>query len=387
MPEPPKDEPVATVVHNPWVRLTALILIAALGLYVLGALVHRLRGVLIPFGLAMVGAYILNPLVEILQRKLRWPRMFVVLLVVSVLTIVVVTALAFGIYYAVVSIEKAADAAKVAIERDASHEGLIGQGKAALERLPADIRAEVEAAIKSLPQHVREHFALISTSVLRFVGGLVGTLLRFVLGTFDFVLFFVIAGYLLIEWPAIQRKTKELLPAWHKDDVLRIVHTIDRDMRAFFRGQLLVALALGGIYTAGLVIVGVPFGILIGVVAGLANIVPYLGLAVGLVPALLLSLIPYGGLLKPIGVLLSFSIAQAIEGFYLTPKIVGKNVGLSPVVVILAILVFAELFGFIGVIFAVPLASICKVFLGELLRYYRRFQEPAPAENDAPMPS
>jgi len=275
-----------------------------------------------------------------------------------------------------VSIEKAAVSAQDALKEGGKPEGLIGQAKAALQRLPVEVRAEVENGIKNLPQHVRNHFALISTSVLKFVGAIVGSLLRFVLVSFDFVLFFVIAGYLLIDWPTIQAKTQALLPRWHRADVLRIARAIDHDMRAFFRGQLLVALALGAIYTVGLLLCGVSFGLLIGVVAGLANIVPYLGIAVGLMPALLLSLIPYVGLLKPLGVLVSFSVAQMIEGFYLTPKIVGDNVGLSPVVVILSILVFAELFGFLGVIFAVPLASVCKVFLGELLAYYRRVQEP-----------
>jgi predicted PurR-regulated permease PerM len=216
------------------------------------------------------------------------------------------------------------------------------------------------------------------------VGSIAGVILRFILASFDFVLFFVIAGYLLIDWPAIQRKARDLLPVWHKDDVLRIAGTIDGDMRAFFRGQLLVALALSVVYTIGLVLCGVPFGLIIGVVAGLANIVPYLGIAVGLVPALLLTLIPYTGLFKPIGVVVTYTLGQTLEGFFLTPKIVGQNVGLSPVVVILAILIFAELFGFIGVVFAVPLASVCKVLLGELLRYYRgHFQVPEPTDASA----
>ncbi|NQT52187.1 AI-2E family transporter, partial [bacterium] len=335
MAAPSGDEPLASVLHNRWVKLALFVLVGGVAAYALGALAYRLRGVLIPFSLALVGAYILNPLIERLQAKLRWRRLTVVVVVMSVFTLVVVTALGFGIYYAVVSIEKAAVSAQDALKEGGKPEGLIGQAKAALQRLPVEVRAEVENGIKNLPQHVRNHFALISTSVLKFVGAIVGSLLRFVLVSFDFVLFFVIAGYLLIDWPTIQAKTQALLPRWHRDDVLRIARAIDHDMRAFFRGQLLVALALGAIYTVGLLLCGVSFGLLIGVVAGLANIVPYLGIAVGLMPALLLSLIPYVGLLKPLGVLVSFSVAQMIEGFYLTPKIVGDNVGLSPVVVIL----------------------------------------------------
>ena len=104
---------------------------------------------------------------------------------------------------------------------------------------------------------------------------------------------------------------------------------------------------------------------------------PYFGLAVGIGPALVMAVVPWVGIWKPIGVILTFVIGQNIEGFYLTPKIVGKNVGLNPVAVILAILVFGQLLGFLGVIFAVPLAAAAKVLLGELLRYYREYQKEA----------
>jgi len=367
---------VWSVFQNRWVRFVLLIgvLVGA------GFLVYELRNILVPFGLAVVAAYIFNPVVTWIQAKLKWSRLAAVVVLVSVLTVVVVGALGFGLYYAVVSVQKMAPVAQRAIEQSAQGEGLWGDVQRAVRTAPNELRAELEKLVKSLPDVVRQHFRSITGSVLKGVGAVVRALLGFVLSSFNFVLFFVVTAYILIDLPAWRDRAADVLPNRYRHDIIRIAVAIDRDVHAFFRGQVLVALALGAIYSVGLLICRLDFALLIGVVAGLANVVPYLGIAVGLVPALLLALVPYGGLLKPIGVAAVFVIGQNIEGFYLTPRIVGKNVGLSPVAVILAIMVFGQLFGFLGIIFAVPLAAAVKVLSGELMSYYKSLQAP----DDAP---
>lgn len=105
--------------------------------------------------------------------------------------------------------------------------------------------------------------------------------------------------------------------------------------------------------------------------------VPYLGLVVGMLPALLFSFVPYGGLLKPLGVVLVFAFGETFAGMVLVPKIIGPKVGIHPVAVLLAIMVFGHLMGFLGVVFAVPLAAVVKVLAGELLRHYKSSQAPA----------
>jgi len=373
MADPPTNGSLWSVFRNRWVKL----LLAVGALVLLGHLVYVLRGVLVPFGLALVAAYIFNPLVELLAAKLRWRRLLVVVALVAVLSIVMLATVTLGIYYAVKTVEDVVPAAERALKETVKPEGLWGRVQAALQSIPNEIRVQIDEALEQLPTTIRENFKEISASILRGIGAVFRVVLGFVLASFNFVLFFVVMAYLLVDLPALSAGFKDLLPVRYKDGILRVMDTMDRDLRAFFRGQVLVALALAGIYAVGLLICRVDFALVIAVVAGLANIVPYLGIAVGLVPALLFALVPYSGMLKPLGVVATFVIGQTIEGFYLTPKIVGRNVGLNPVVVILAILIFGQLLGFLGVIFAIPLASACKALLGELARYYKRVQGPA----------
>ena len=377
--EDPGDDDLFTVFRNRWVKLAAAAALAVPVLYLLGSLVYRLRGVLIPFSLAVVGAYILNPMVEWMQKKLRWSRTAVVVTLISALSVLAVGLLALGIYYTVATIQRVAASAQQAIQSHAAGENpdLWVRITDIVQELPGQLQGYVQEAVEALPEHIKAHFGEISASLLKVLAAIAWGVVRFALASFNFVVFFVVMAYLLVDLPAMERGVKRLLPARYKDDIVRVWRAIDRDLCGFFRGQVLVALGLSAIYTVGLFLCGIRFWLLIGVVAGMANIVPYLGIAIGLVPALLLALIPYVGLATPIGVVAVFVIGQTVEGFYLTPKIVGTNVGMNPVVIIMSILIFGELFGFLGMIFAVPLASVCRVLLGEGVRYYLRLQQPA----------
>jgi len=360
-------EDLASVFANRWVRLVILVLCVGL----LCKLVYSLRGILVPFGLAVVAAYVVNPLVTYLQARLKWKRIVVVVAFMTLVTVVAVGVLALGTYYTVTSVQEMVPAARRALSVGGRGDDLWDKIQLAIEAIPNEIRIHVEKAIQELPQTIRAHFREISGSLFRVVGAGISLFVGFILSSFNFVLLFVVTGYVLIDLPRISEGTRALLPRRYKDDILRISRHIDRDVHAFFRGQFLVALALAVIYAVGLMICRIDFALLIALVAGLANIVPYLGIAVGMAPALLFAFVPYGGLLVPFGVLATFVVGQTIEGLYLTPKIVGDNVGLHPVIVILAILVFGQLLGFLGIIFAVPLAAVVKVLLYEGVAYYR----------------
>ena len=385
MPDSPADDntSIRSVFRNRWVKF-ALIAMPCLALAVW--LIVRLSSVLIPFGLAIAGAYILNPTVQFLQAKLKWPRVPVVVLLVVSLSVVLVTSASLAIYYTISTIERMVPGAE---EEVAPAAGTAAPGddpapeprtvwtklRDAVESLPATVRKQVYAAIDELPSTVTQHFREISGSVLKVIAGIASTLLALVLASFNFVVFFVVMAYILADLPRLRDGAAELLPVRHKAEMLRIAKEIDTNLRAFFRGQVLVALSLGVIYSAGLMLCGVDFGLIIGMVAGIVSVVPYLGLAVGVAPALLFAMVPFNGFLAPLGVIATFTIGQSIEGLYLTPKIIGRNVGLSPVVVILSIMIFGQLLGGIGVIFAVPLAAVAKVFIGELLLRYRADQK------------
>ena len=152
-------------------------------------------------------------------------------------------------------------------------------------------------------------------------------------------------------------------------------------LRSFLRGQLIVALSMGAMYAAGLTALGTPLGVLVGFAAGLLNMVPYLGLAAGIIPALALNFLEHQSWGRLVGVLAVFIVTQNVEGWILTPRLLGTSLGLHPVVVVLAIMVGGELFGFPGIILAVPAAAALSVFVREGARRYRdsRLYQGAPA--------
>jgi len=368
----PPELGLGSVFSNRWVRLVLAVIAVAL----LGWLLYRLRGILVPFGLAVVAAYILDPVVEWLAGRLRLGRTVVVIALVLLLAAALLGAIALGVYYAVTTVERVVPAAQRALVGTEETQRLWERVRDAVASIPNALRIELRKAIEDLPTTIRAHFGTISGSVLVGVGAVAQLLLNVALSSLSFVMFFVVTVYLLLALPAIRQMTKDLLPKGYKGDLLWVGESIDRDVRAFFRGQILVCLIDGVIFGVGLWICGVDFGLLIGLLAGMAGMVPYLGLALGLPTALLLAFVPYAGLWKPMGVVVTFAVGMMADNLILTPRILGRNVGLSPVAIILAILVFGQLLGILGVIFAVPLAAVTKVLLRELVRYYKRIQEP-----------
>jgi predicted PurR-regulated permease PerM len=168
----------------------------------------------------------------------------------------------------------------------------------------------------------------------------------------------VVAFYLLRDWKGILHKIKNLLPAKHKATILQILQQCHEVLAAFLRGQLLVMLGLGIIYSIGLYLSGLNYGVLIGSLAGLISIVPYLGFIVGIVVALLAALIQFHELMPFVYIVLTFGIGQAAESMLLTPVFVGERIGLHPVVVIFAILAGGQLFGLVGILLALPVAAV-----------------------------
>lgn len=180
----------------------------------------------------------------------------------------------------------------------------------------------------------------------------------------------VIAFYLLRDWNILMTKVHQLFPQHRKKVLTDIALQSHAVLSAFMRGQLMVMLVLSLIYTFGLYWVGIESFLLIGVIAGVLSFVPYLGLIIGVVLAGFAAYIQYGVMLPVLQVALIFGVAQMIEMLVLTPCFVGDRVGLHPVVVIFAILVGGELFGFIGVLLALPVAAVVLVVLRFLKQHY-----------------
>jgi predicted PurR-regulated permease PerM len=196
----------------------------------------------------------------------------------------------------------------------------------------------------------------------------------------------VLTFYFLRDWPLLIKGLRELLPRPMEPTASRMANEADEVLGAFLRGQLSVMVCLGTIYAAGLTLVGIQFGFLIGFVAGLVSFVPYLGAFVGISAALIAALVQYGDFAHPLMVAAVFAIGMTCESFLLVPWLVGDRIGLHPVAVIFSVMAGGELFGFLGVLLALPTAAVAMVGLRYAHQRYTESDLYGAPESDEPEP-
>ena len=198
-----------------------------------------------------------------------------------------------------------------------------------------------------------------------------------VLGLFKIILIPLFAFYLLHDWDKIGRMLQTRLPHQSRKTVSRLTGEIDAIISAFLRGQFTVCLVLAIFYSMSLFIVGIPFALAIGLVSGLLAFIPYVGLMTGFCAAALMSLWSFGVDQHLLDVLIVFGIAHMCESFYLTPKVLGDKLGLHPLIILLALTIAADRFGFAGVLLAIPVTAAGTVLVREVDSRYRNDQNPA----------
>jgi predicted PurR-regulated permease PerM len=199
----------------------------------------------------------------------------------------------------------------------------------------------------------------------------------------NIVLVPILTFYFLRDWDRLVERVAALVPRNHIDTVSRLARESSESLGAFLRGQFLVMLAQGAIYAVGMSLVGLRMGLLIGIVAGLISFIPYLGATVGIVLALVAAIVQEGGFNWPLLLMVSgvFAIGQLAESYVLTPRLVGDKIGLHPVAVIFAVMAGGQLFGFLGMLLALPVAAVGNV----LLRYaHERYTASRLYAGDAP---
>lgn len=187
----------------------------------------------------------------------------------------------------------------------------------------------------------------------------------------NMVLIPVVTFYLLRDWDILVARIHELLPRKYEPIIAKLARESDDVLAAFLRGQFMVMLALGAVYSIGLWIVGLKLALLIGMMAGLVSFVPYLGFILGIVAASIAILLQTQELMQLIPIFIVFGIGQALEGMLLTPLLVGDRIGLHPVAVIFAVLAGGQLFGFVGILLALPVAAVLAVILRHVHERYK----------------
>jgi predicted PurR-regulated permease PerM len=181
----------------------------------------------------------------------------------------------------------------------------------------------------------------------------------------------VVAFYLLRDWPRVRQTVSSLVPRKKQGVVREAVHEIDRTLSGFLRGQALVCLCLGLIYGIGLTLTGLKYGATVGIVAGFLSFIPYVGSTFGLVVSMILAFIQFDDWGHIGAVLGVFLLGQGLEGYVLTPKLVGDRVGLHPVWILFALFAGGSLLGFAGILIAVPVAAVIGVLLRLGIRHYK----------------
>lgn len=217
---------------------------------------------------------------------------------------------------------------------------------------------------------VRDTLVAIGHTIQARGGALASGLLSSAVSVINAVVFLVVvpvvAFYLLLDWDHMVARIDEALPRDHRDTIRGIARDIDRVLAGFVRGQVSVCLILGTFYAVALMIAGLQFGLIVGALAGLVTFIPYVGALLGGALAIGLALFQFWGDWVQIGLIAGvFAVGQFMEGNIITPRLVGKSVGLHPVWLLFALSAFGTLFGFVGMLVAVPVAAA----LGVLARF------------------
>ncbi|PNK59757.1 AI-2E family transporter [Psychrobacter sp. FDAARGOS_221] len=181
----------------------------------------------------------------------------------------------------------------------------------------------------------------------------------------------ILMFYFLFNWDERIKTWREALPAGSKDKIIEITHDCDEALMAFVKGQLLVMILLGVVYAVQLQLIGLELGLIIGMVAGVASFVPYLGFGIGFIAAIIAGFFQFGVDWVKIGLIVgAFVVGQAVEGYVLQPLLLGDKIGLSPLWVIFAVLAGAGLMGFVGMLIALPVSAILNVLFNHAYAAY-----------------
>ena len=317
-----------------------------------GWLFYLLAPVLTPFVAAALLAYIGDPLADRLQQ-LKFPR------TIAVFTVFLLTLLFLSLLALLVLplIRTQVTALLQALPDIIAQLELVWLPRAT-EFLGVDPESDIGLAafLSRYSDMAGTWGAKVFVGITKSGGALAAALL-------SLFLIPILTFYMLRDWDSIMRHLGAIVPASKRETVFKLASDTDDVLGAFLRGQILVMLALAIIYSVGLALVGLKFAMAIGVVAGLVSFVPYLGFVIGIGLAALTVVAEPNSLWMLAGVVATFTIAQMIEGSFLTPKLVGDRIGLHPVIVIFSIAAGGQLFGFFGILLALPAAAVLSVLV------------------------
>jgi predicted PurR-regulated permease PerM len=336
-----------------------------------GWLLYTLRGVLAPVFFAFLIAYMLDPLVDRIEESrllrgkpiARAVGIAVLLVGVFAVAAVLILVVAPMVYEEIASFVKRLP-------------GLVARSRAEWEPLLAEwgleLPTSVGQAFEQLHLDVQSVLTKGYTPATIAVKWLLGGTVSVVGATVAALIVPVFAFYLLYDFDVLVAKAGELIPPRLRPEAHGFFAEVDAVLGQFFRGQFTVMAVLSVLYSVGYGVIGVPLALPIGIMAGLLSFIPYVGSTLALATALLMTALDWQGWTQILWVLGVHASIQGLEGFVITPKIMGDTVGISAIAVLFALLVGAELLGFTGVLLAVPAAAVTKILVQRIEERYRQ---------------
>ena len=332
------------------------------GIISLALLIYLLAPVLTPFLAAALLAYLGDPLVDRLEQKKlsRTVSVSIVFVIIFLLLILIVLLLL------------------PLLEHQISY--LLGNIPRYIDIIQTDVlpglaeKLGIDAAqfdLNFLKQHLSQYWQQAGGLAMTVFSSVTKSGLSIIAWLANLILIPVVTFYLLRDWDLLVARIHELLPTQYEPVISKLSRESDDTLAAFFRGQFMVMLVLGLVYSIGLWFIGLELALLIGMLAGLLSFVPYLGFIIGIVAASIAMLLQSHELFQLLPVFIVFGIGQALEGMLLTPLLVGDKIGLHPVAVIFAVLAGGQLFGFVGILLALPVAAIIAVLLRHMHEQYK----------------
>lgn len=334
---------------------------------VLGVLVflYFARRVVTPFFIAFALAYLLDPIVDRLEKLKVSRTLAVLLLMVSFFALLLLGA---GILAPMFQVQ-----ARQLAENLPDYIGVLrGALQPFLENVAGLQSAHFQEIVDLGLRKFGELPLQIVSKAASFLWGSISNLFAAVIMAFNIFIIPVATFYFLRDFDRIGEKIANLVPPRFREKTRDLVVEIDGVLSKFVRGQLMAASFMALLYSLGLYLCGTPMSFFIGAVAGFANMVPYLGLVFGFAPAAALTFLQYRHFLPVAEVAAVFAAVQALEGMVITPRVVGDRIGLHPVVIMMAVLVGAELFGVLGALLAVPATAVLNVLARRGLDRYKK---------------
>lgn len=327
--------------YQKWIVLVAVLLASVYFLYLV-------RGILFPFFVAGLIAYLVNPLIQKLLRR-GFSRVGAIVLLFSMLLTI---ALIFGVFGLPLVIEELD-------HLTASLPSYVNDIQEKFDQFYADFqRIKLPAFVKQIADQT---LVKAEQAVIDFLNRVTDIIFDLISHLTSLLMAPVIAYYLLKDMEIITKGIEGMVPKRHRKEIFQIWVEINAVLSGFMRGQFLVSLFIAAVSTIGLIVLKVNFAVVLGTIAGVFNIIPYLGPILGAIPAVGIALLKSP--LKALGVAILFQVVQQIESGFISPKIVGSKVGLHPITVIFAVLAGGQLGGILGMILAVPIAGVVKVIL------------------------